>query len=184
MHAIATPLPDVYILEPRVFADSRGYFFESFSQRDFAAAVGLPLEEARFVQDNHSRSAGGVLRGLHYQLRQPQGKLVRVLSGEIYDVAVDIRSRSPAFGKWFGVRLSAANRRQLWLPPGFAHGFLALGESADVLYKTTDYYAPEHEAAIRWDDPAIGIDWPLERQPLLSAKDGRAPGLSLAEVFP
>jgi len=183
MRAISTSLPGVYVIEPSVHGDGRGFFYESFNHREFARAVGLPDDDIRFVQDNHSRSACHVLRGLHYQLRQPQGKLVRVVSGEIFDVAVDIRRSSPAFGRWFGTRLSAQNKRQLWLPAGFAHGFLVLSESAEVLYKTTDYYAPGHEGAIRWDDPELAIDWPLEGVPLLSAKDMQAPLLPACEVF-
>ncbi|GIZ51618.1 dTDP-4-dehydrorhamnose 3,5-epimerase [Noviherbaspirillum aridicola] len=183
MHVSATPLPDVYLIEPDVHEDERGYFYESFNQREFARAVGLPCDDAGFVQDNHTRSRRGVLRGLHYQVRQPQGKLVRAVSGEIFDVAVDIRSKSPTYGKWFGTRLSAANRRQLWLPPGFAHGFLVLSDAAEVLYKCTEYYAPAHEAGIRWDDPGIGIAWPLTGPPVLSAKDRNAPQLSVAEAF-
>jgi dTDP-4-dehydrorhamnose 3,5-epimerase len=183
MRATSTSLPDVYIIEPAVFGDSRGFFYESFNHRDFAEIVGMPATSVPFVQDNHSRSAHRVLRGLHYQLRQPQGKLVRVVSGEVFDVAVDIRRASPSFGRWFGTRLSASNKRQLWVPPGFAHGFLVLSAAAEVLYKTTDYYAPEFEAGIRWDDPEIGIDWPPCGTPLLSAKDQRAPMLSACEVF-
>jgi dTDP-4-dehydrorhamnose 3,5-epimerase len=173
MNVIATTLPDVLILEPKVFGDERGFFFESFNERDFAASVG----DVRFVQDNHSKSRAGVLRGLHYQIRQPQGKLVRVIAGEIFDVAVDIRKSSPTFGRWAGVMLSAANRRQMWIPPGFAHGFVVVGESAEVLYKTTDYWAAEHERCIRWDDPALGIDWP-QRTARLSARDAQLPPLA------
>lgn len=183
MSLIVTPtaLPDILILEPRRFGDARGFFVESFNARRFAEATGV---HAEFVQDNHSRSAQGVLRGLHYQIRQPQGKLVRVVRGRVFDVAVDLRRSSPAFGRWAGVELSEDNHRQLWIPPGFAHGFLVLSESADFLYKTTDYYAPEHERCVRWDDPSIGIDWPIRGQaPLLSAKDGAAPALSAAEHF-
>lgn len=180
MRAIATSLPEVYIIEPSVHGDERGYFYESFNLRDFAQAVGL--HGIRFVQDNHSRSAASVLRGLHYQVRQPQGKLVRVTGGEVFDVAVDIRRGSPAFGRWFGTRLSAENRRQLWIPAGFAHGFLVLSEFAEVQYKATDYYAPGDEASIRWDDATLGIDWPLRGSPVLSAKDRRAPDLARAEV--
>ena len=162
-------IPDVLLMEPRVFGDERGFFLESFNQRAFNEATGLDLH---FVQDNHSRSARNVLRGLHYQVVQPQGKLVRVVSGEVFDVAVDIRPDSPTYGLWAGEILSAANKRQLWVPPGLAHGFLVLSESADFLYKTTDYYAPEHERCIAWNDPALGIDWPLAgNRPLLSAKD-------------
>lgn len=162
-------VPDVLLLEPRVFGDDRGFFFESFNQRAFNQATGLDLH---FVQDNHSRSARNVLRGLHYQVVQPQGKLVRVTSGEVFDVAVDIRRNSPTFGKWAGALLSASNKRQLWVPPGLAHGFLVLSESADFLYKTTDYYAPEHERCIAWDDATLAIEWPLQgAAPLLSGKD-------------
>ena len=162
-------VPDVLLLEPRVFGDDRGFFFESFNQRAFNQATGLDLH---FVQDNHSRSARNVLRGLHYQVVQPQGKLVRVTSGEVFDVAVDIRRNSPTFGKWAGALLSASNKRQLWVPPGLAHGFLVLSESADFLYKTTDYYAPEHERCIAWDDATLALEWPLQgAAPLLSGKD-------------
>lgn len=183
MSLIVTPtaLTDVLVLEPRVFGDARGFFLESFNARRFAEATGV---RAEFVQDNQSRSARGVLRGLHYQIRQPQGKLVRVVRGRVFDVAVDLRRSSPAFGRWAGVELSEDNHRQLWIPPGFAHGFLVLSESADFLYKATDYYAPEHERAIRWDDPSVGIDWPIaEQAPLLSAKDRAAPSLAAAEHF-
>ncbi|MEZ5605713.1 MAG: dTDP-4-dehydrorhamnose 3,5-epimerase [Burkholderiaceae bacterium] len=181
MQALPTALEGVLILEPAVFGDARGFFMESYNRRRFAAATGLDVD---FVQDNHSRSTRGVLRGLHYQLRQPQGKLVRVTQGAVFDVAVDIRPGSPSFGRWVGVELTADNHRQLWVPPGLAHGFVVLSDSADFLYKTTDYYAPEHERCIAWDDPAIGIDWPLAAHgidaPLLSAKD-RA-GLPLAQA--
>lgn len=169
------------MVQPRVFGDARGFFFESFNARAFTQATGI---DATFVQDNHSRSARGVLRGLHYQIRQPQGKLVRVVNGRVFDVAVDLRRSSPRFGQWTGVELSEDDHRQLWIPPGFAHGFVVLSESADFLYKTTDYYAPEHERCLRWDDPSISIDWPLGGlTPLLSAKDGQAPGLNDAECF-
>ncbi|TXI30895.1 MAG: dTDP-4-dehydrorhamnose 3,5-epimerase [Ottowia sp.] len=182
MKVIDTALPSVLILEPRVFGDARGFFMESYNRRVFAEVTGQDVE---FVQDNHSRSAKGVLRGLHYQLRQPQGKLVRVVRGAVFDVAVDIRRESPRFGGWVGVELSADNQRQLWVPPGFAHGFLVLSESAEFLYKTTDYYAPEHERSILWSDGDIGIDWPLAahglEQPLLSAKDAQAVGLMQAQ---
>ena len=162
-------IPDVLLLEPRILGDDRGFFFESFNQRAFNQATGLDLH---FVQDNHSRSARNVLRGLHYQIVQPQGKLMRVTSGEVFDVAVDIRRNSPTFGKWAGELLTAANKRQLWVPPGMAHGFLVLSESADFLYKTTDYYAPEHERCIAWNDATLAIDWPLQGAvPLLSGKD-------------
>jgi len=181
MKVIASELPDVLILEPRVFGDERGFFYESFNARAFSEATGLNRE---FVQDNHSRSQRGVLRGLHYQLQQAQGKLVRVTAGEVYDVAVDIRRSSPTFGQWTGVHLSAENKRQLWLPEGFAHGFLVLSEYAEFLYKTTDYYAPAHERCIRWDDPSLAIDWPLDSAPQLSAKDQAGLSLADAEVFP
>lgn len=176
MKATPTAIPDVLILEPQVFGDSRGFFYESYNEHKFQQATGVA---PRFVQDNHSRSTRGVLRGLHYQLQQPQGKLVRVVAGEVFDVAVDIRQGSPTFGQWVGVHLSAENKRQLWLPAGLAHGFLVLSESAEFLYKTTDYYAPAHERCILWNDPQIGIAWPLHGEPLLSAKD--AAGKRLAE---
>jgi len=178
----ATPLaiPDVVLLEPKVFGDARGFFFESFNAEQFAAATGLrPI----FVQDNHSMSTRGVLRGLHYQLPpKAQGKLVRVTRGEVFDVAVDIRSGSPTFGKWVGSRLSAENKAQLWIPAGFAHGFLVLSESAEFLYKTTEYYAPEYERCIAWNDPAIGIEWPLSDAPQLSIKDQAGVYLSQAQL--
>ena len=178
----ATALPEVLILQPKVFGDARGFFFESFNQRDFEQATGV---RTAFVQDNHSRSARGVLRGLHYQIQQAQGKLVRVAQGEVFDVAVDLRRDSPRFGQWAGVHLSAENQRQLWVPPGFAHGFLVLSESADFLYKTTDYWAPAHERSLRWNDPTVGIAWPWPRNtaPTLAAKDAVAPLLADAEVF-
>ncbi len=175
-----TAIPDVLVLEPKVFGDARGFFFESFNARDFAQATGL---EVAFVQDNHSKSAKGVLRGLHYQIEHAQGKLVRVVQGEVFDVAVDLRQSSPTFGQWVGERLSADNKKQLWVPPGFAHGFVVLSESAEFLYKTTDYWYPEHERSLLWNDPAIGIDWPLEGQPLLAAKDASAALLAQAPVF-
>jgi len=175
MNVTPTEIPDVLLLEPKVFGDSRGFFFESFNQRVFDAAVGSPV---RFVQDNHSRSGRGVLRGLHYQIEQPQGKLVRVVAGAVFDVAVDIRADSATFGRWVGVELSADNQRQLWIPPGLAHGFLVLSEAAEFLYKTTDYYAPPHERCIVWNDPHVAIGWPLSGQPQLSAKD--AAGQSFA----
>ena len=181
MKVIASELPEVLILEPRVFGDDRGFFYESFNARTFSEATGLNRE---FVQDNHSRSQRGVLRGLHYQLQQPQGKLVRAVVGEVFDVSVDLRRSSPSFGRWVGVHLSAENKRQLWLPEGFAHGFLVLSEYAEVLYKTTDYYAPAHERCIRWDDPSLAIDWPLESAPQLSAKDQAGLSLADAQVFP
>lgn len=181
MKVIATALPEVLILEPQVFGDERGFFYESFNARRFAEATGVSRD---FVQDNHSRSARGVLRGLHYQLQQAQGKLVRVSAGEVYDVAVDVRRSSPNFGKWVGVHLSAENKRQLWVPEGFAHGFLVLSEYAEFLYKTTDYYAPAHERCIRWDDASLAIDWPLhELTPQLSAKDQQGLSLQDAETF-
>jgi len=178
MQIIATPIPDVLVLEPRVFGDERGFFFESWNQREFAR-LGLP---AQFVQDNHSKSARGILRGLHYQTQQVQGKLVRVVAGEVFDVAVDMRRGSPTLGRWAGALLSAENRRMMWIPPGFAHGFYVTADSAEFIYKCTDFYAPEHEVSLRWDDPAIGIDWPLidGKPPVLSAKD--AAGLGFAEA--
>jgi dTDP-4-dehydrorhamnose 3,5-epimerase len=180
MKVTATALPDVRLIEPRVFGDERGFFFESWNARAFAAA-GLP---ATFVQDNHSRSARGVLRGLHYQLEHAQGKLVRVTAGEVYDVVVDLRRNSPTFGRSFGLILSAANWRMLWVPPGFAHGFLALSEYAEFLYKTTDYWYPEHERTLLWNDPALGIDWPLSGAPILTAKDAAGTPLAAADVYP
>ena len=175
-----TAIPDVLMLQPKVFGDTRGFFFESFNEQDFAQATGLNVT---FVQDNHSRSAKGVLRGLHYQLQQPQGKLVRVVRGAVFDVAVDIRRSSPTFGQWVGCELSEDNHRQLWIPPGFAHGFVVLSDSADFLYKTTDYYAPAHERCIAWNDPDIGIDWPTGLEPQLSAKDMAGVPFQSAEVF-
>jgi dTDP-4-dehydrorhamnose 3,5-epimerase len=168
MKVTPTAIADVLIIEPQVFGDSRGFFFESFNQRAFNTATG---GDYNFVQDNHSRSAKGVLRGLHYQVDQPQGKLVRVARGAVFDVAVDIRPDSPTFGQWAGLELSEANNLQLWIPPGLAHGFLVLSESADFLYKTTDYYAPKQERCIAWDDPTLAIQWPLDGAPTLSAKD-------------
>jgi dTDP-4-dehydrorhamnose 3,5-epimerase len=168
MNVVRTEIADVLILEPKVFADDRGFFFESFNQRVFEAAAGRPVT---FVQDNHSKSKKNVLRGLHYQVEQPQGKLVRAVSGAIWDVAVDIRPKSPTFGRWVGVELTADNKRQLWIPPGLAHGFLVVSETAEVLYKATDYYAPAHERTILWNDPALGIAWPLADQPQVSGKD-------------
>lgn len=182
MNIISTALPGVLILEPTVFGDERGFFFESFNEKRFMEGIGAS-EPVRFVQDNHSKSARNVLRGLHYQIHQPQGKLMRVIAGEVFDVAVDIRRFSPTFGKWTGVVLSAENKRQLWIPPGFAHGFLTLGESAEVLYKTTEYYAPEYERCIAWDDASIGIDWPMSGAPILSQKDRLGKTLAEAEVF-
>ncbi|WFU05960.1 dTDP-4-dehydrorhamnose 3,5-epimerase (plasmid) [Rhizobium sp. CB3171] len=181
MKAIDTAIPDVKIIEPAVFADDRGFFFESFSQVKFEAAIG---RSATFVQDNHSRSGKGVLRGLHYQLPpRAQAKLVRVVIGEVYDVAVDIRRSSPTFGQWVGVLLSEENKRQLWIPEGFAHGFLTLSDRVEFLYKTTDYYAPESDRGIRWDDPQIGIDWKSGDTLTLSPKDQRQPLLADAELF-
>lgn len=180
MKVIQTKLPEVCIIEPQVFGDSRGFFYESFNARKFAELTGV---QAEFVQDNHSKSGKNILRGLHYQIRQAQGKLVRVVSGEVFDVAVDIRKSSPNFGQWVGVNLSAENSRQLWVPPGFAHGFVVLSEQAEFLYKTTDYWAPEHERCLAWNDPEIGIDWPISEAPLLSAKDQIGKSLSEAEVF-
>ena len=175
-----TAIPDLLILEPKVFGDTRGFFFESFNAKNFAQATGLNVN---FVQDNHSRSSKGVLRGLHYQVQQTQGKLVHVTQGVVFDVAVDIRKSSPTFGKWVGCELSDSNHRQLWIPPGFAHGFMVLSESADFLYKTTDYYAPAHERCIAWNDPSIGINWPEGITPLLSAKDQQGIALAEAEIF-
>jgi len=180
MQAIQTEIPDVFIIEPKVFGDERGFFFESFNARRFAELTGANPE---FVQDNHSRSVKGVLRGLHYQIRQPQGKLVRVVAGEVWDVAVDLRRSSPTFGKWVGVTLSAENKRQLWIPEGFAHGFVVVSESAEFLYKTTDYWAPEHERSIIWNDPTLNLPWPLEGEPSLSAKDRLGVPLEQAETF-
>lgn len=182
MNAISTAIADLLILEPKVFGDDRGFFFESFNERRFLDAIQAS-EPIHFVQDNHSKSARNVLRGLHYQIRQPQGKLVRVVAGEVFDVVVDLRRSSPAFGKWVGVTLSADNKRQLWVPPGFAHGFVVTSESAEFLYKTTDYWAPEHERCIAWNDPAIGIDWPIDTAPSLSEKDRNGKLLADAEVF-
>ena len=175
-----TAIPDVLILEPKVFGDARGFFFESFNARDFAQATGLNVD---FVQDNHSRSSQGVLRGLHYQLQQAQGKLVRVVRGVVFDVAVDIRKSSPTFGQWVGCELSEDNHRQFWVPPGFAHGFVVTSESAEFLYKTTDYWYPEHERSLLWNDPAIGINWPIDTEPLLAAKDAAGKCLQDAQVF-
>ena len=180
MQVVKTAISDVLILEPKVFGDDRGFFFESFNQQTFQKLTGV---KADFVQDNHSKSAANVLRGLHYQIEQPQGKLVRVTSGEVFDVTVDIRRQSVTFGKWVGVLLSAENKRQLWVPTGFAHGFVVLKDNTELLYKTTDYYAPQHERCIRWDDPAIGIEWPIAQAPILSGKDQQGVALSEAEVF-
>ncbi|MEN2475139.1 dTDP-4-dehydrorhamnose 3,5-epimerase [Burkholderia sp. GS2Y] len=176
----ATALPEVKIIEPKVFGDARGYFYESFNAREFAEHVAAGVE---FVQDNHSRSAKGVLRGLHYQIQHVQGKLVRVTHGEVFDVAVDIRRSSRTFGKWVGVHLSAENKRQMWVPPGFAHGFAVLSETAEFLYKTTDYWFPEHERCLLWNDVQIGVAWPLDGEPVLASKDANGKRLSDAEVF-
>ena len=181
MKLLPTTIPDVLLLEPRVFGDDRGFFFESFNAKTFAKLSGL---EVVFVQDNHSRSAKNVLRGLHYQIRQPQGKLVRVVAGEVFDVAVDIRRASPTFGQWFGALLSAENKRQMWVPEGFAHGFLVLSDNAEFLYKTTDTWAAEHERCIAWNDPDLGIAWPLDgATPLLSDKDRLGAAFASAEYF-
>lgn len=176
----ATALPEVKIIEPKIFGDARGFFLESFNKREFEAQVQPGVE---FVQDNHSRSAKGVLRGLHYQIRHAQGKLVRVIEGEVFDVAVDVRKSSPNFGKWAGVRLSADNHRQLWIPPGFMHGFVVLSEAAQFLYKTTDFWYPEHERSVRWDDPQLGIEWPIDFAPILAAKDAAAGSFATAEYY-
>lgn len=180
MNIIPTDIPDVVIIEPRVFADSRGFFFESYNDRAFQEKIGQTIH---FVQDNHSQSVKNVLRGLHYQVQQTQGKLIRVIVGEIFDVAVDIRKSSPTFGQWVGYHLSAENKRQLWVPPGLAHGFLVTSEVAEVLYKTTDYYAPAHERSLLWNDPKLAIAWPLTGNPILSSKDLAGQTLQLAEVF-
>ncbi|AEJ03372.1 dTDP-4-dehydrorhamnose 3,5-epimerase [Stutzerimonas stutzeri] len=181
MKVVETSIPDVLIIEPKVFGDERGFFYESFNAAAFEAATGL---KRQFVQDNHSKSQRGVLRGLHYQIQQPQGKLVRVVAGEVFDVAVDLRKSSPSFGRWFGTHLSAQNQRQLWIPEGFAHGFVVLSGSAEFLYKTTDYYAPEHERSLLWNDPELGIQWPFDEAPQLSAKDQAGKLLRDAELFP
>ena len=178
MKATPTRIPDVLLIEPKVFGDDRGFFFESFNRRAFHEATGLNVD---FVQDNHSKSARNVLRGLHYQLAQPQGKLVRVTQGEVFDVAVDIRKGSPTYGQWVGEILSAENKKQLWIPAGLAHGFVVLSETAEFLYKTTDYYAPLHERCIAWNDPDLAIAWPIEGQPLLSAKDAAGAAFREAE---
>jgi dTDP-4-dehydrorhamnose 3,5-epimerase len=180
MKVIPTAIPDVLLLEPKVFGDDRGFFFESFNAKTFRNATGLDVE---FVQDNHSKSVRGVLRGLHYQIRQAQGKLVRVVHGEVFDVAVDLRKSAETFGIWVGEYLSADNKRQMWIPPGFAHGFIVLSETAEFLYKTTDYYAPECERCLAWNDPAVGVKWPFDGIPLLSAKDMQGGGLSQVEIF-
>lgn len=182
MNVISTSISEVLVIEPKVFGDSRGFFFESFNQKNFSQATGL---DVKFVQDNHSRSVKGVLRGLHYQIRQPQGKLVRVVRGQVFDVAVDIRRSSPTFGQWVGVELTEDNYRQLWVPAGFAHGFYVLSDTADFLYKTTDYYFPDLERSLLWNDPAIAVSWPIEADvsPIISAKDKIAPKLADAELF-
>lgn len=180
MNIISTSIPEVLIIEPKVFGDERGFFFESYNEKQWREGTGL---KTRFVQDNHSRSAKGVLRGLHYQIRQPQGKLVRCVVGEVFDVAVDLRKNSPTFGKWTGAVLSAENKRQMWVPEGFAHGFLVLSDAAEFLYKTTDYYAPEYERSILWNDPDLGIKWPFQGDPVLSRKDAEAPTFKDADCF-
>ena len=180
MKATRLTIPDVVLIEPKVFGDARGFFFESFNQKAFNEATGTHFQ---FVQDNHSRSGRGVLRGLHYQVEQPQGKLVRVARGRVWDVAVDIRQGSPTFGQWVGTELSEDNQHQLWVPPGFAHGFVVLSDSADFLYKTTDYYAPQHERCIAWNDPRLAIAWPYAGEPQLSAKDAQGLPLAQAELF-
>jgi dTDP-4-dehydrorhamnose 3,5-epimerase len=180
MKVIPTKIPDVLILEPTVFGDDRGFFFESFNAKTFTEITGVQVD---FVQDNHSRSAKNVLRGMHYQIQQPQGKLVRVVVGSVFDVAVDLRKNSPTFAEWVGCILSAENKRQFWVPPGFAHGFLVLSEVAEFLYKTTDYYAPEYERSLLWNDFDVGIDWPLSDPPILSRKDQNASTLKETEVF-
>ena len=181
MNIIPTAIPEVLIIEPKVFADSRGFFFEAFNAREFSQQTGVNVE---FVQDNHSRSIKGVLRGLHYQVENTQGKLVRVVQGEIRDIAVDVRKSSPTFGQWVAVQLSADNHRQLWIPPGFAHGFAVMSESAEFLYKTTDYYNPGADRCIRWDDPTLAIDWGLQQPPVLSDKDKLGLPLAEAELLP
>lgn len=181
MNIITTKIPEVLTIEPKVFADSRGFFYESFNQKSFSQETGIT---SQFVQDNHSRSAQNVLRGLHYQIQQPQGKLVRVVAGSVLDVAVDIRKSSPSFGQWVSCLLSAQNKRQFWVPPGFAHGFLVVSDVAEVLYKTTDYYAPQHERCILWDDQDLNIAWNLEAEPIISAKDQAGVPFKSAEVFP
>jgi len=173
-------IPDVFLIEPKVFADDRGFFFESFNQKQFETAIGRKIN---FVQDNHSHSVKNVLRGLHYQIQQPQGKLVRVVQGEVFDVAVDIRTSSPTFGQWVGEIISAENKKQIWMPEGFAHGFLVLSESADFLYKTTDYWAPQFERTIHWNDATLAIDWPISKPPVLSFKDQAGMPFEKAELF-
>jgi dTDP-4-dehydrorhamnose 3,5-epimerase len=181
MKIVPTAIPDVLVIEPAVFGDSRGFFFESFNAREFRRLTGI---EPPIMQDNHSRSAGNVLRGLHYQINQPQGKLIRAVMGEVFDVAVDVRRSSPTFGKWVANVLSAENKKQMWIPVGFAHGFLVLSDYAEVLYKTTDYYAPQHERCIRWNDPQLAIEWPLDGEPRLSGKDAQGLPFEAAEHFP
>ena len=178
--ATPTAIPDVLVLEPKVFGDARGFFFESFNARDFADVTGLKVD---FVQDNHSKSSKGVLRGLHYQIQHPQGKLVRVVQGTVFDVAVDLRKSSPTFGQWVGEILSADNHKQFWVPPGFAHGFVVLSESAEFLYKTTDYWYPEHERSLLWNDATVGIEWPIDFEPQLAAKDAAGKRLETADTF-
>jgi len=180
MKATRLAIPDVILFEPKVFGDDRGFFFESFNHAQFEEAIGRKVS---FAQDNHSKSAKNVLRGLHYQIQQPQGKLVRVVAGEVFDVAVDIRKNSPTFGKWVGETLTAENKKQVWVPEGFAHGFMVLSDSAEFLYKTTDYYAPQHERCIVWNDTSLKVQWPLQGAPILSAKDAQGTPLALAEVF-
>jgi dTDP-4-dehydrorhamnose 3,5-epimerase len=181
MQLILTSLKDAFIIEPKVFGDNRGFFYESFNAKAFADATGLNLN---FVQDNHSKSSKGVLRGLHYQIQQSQGKLVRVVQGEVFDVAVDLRQASPTFGQWTGVHLSGENKRQFWVPAGFAHGFVVLSETAEFLYKTTDYYAPQHEQCIAWNDPTLNVDWQIDFEPSLSAKDAKGMAWADAPKFP
>lgn len=180
MKATRLAIPDVILFEPKVFGDDRGFFFESFNHAQFEEAIG---RKVTFVQDNHSKSAKNVLRGLHYQIQQPQGKLVRVVVGEVFDVAVDIRKSSPTFGKWVGETLTAENKKQMWVPEGFAHGFMVLSDSAEFLYKTTDYYAPQYERCIAWNDASLKVQWPLQDEPLLSAKDAQGTTFALAEIF-
>lgn len=181
MNILPTEIADVLIIEPKLFSDARGFFYESYNQKAFSEKAKI---SADFVQDNHSRSSQNVLRGLHYQVQQPQGKLVRAIAGAIFDVAVDIRKSSPTFGQWVGCLLSAENKRQLWIPSGFAHGFLVISEAAEVLYKTTNYYAPQHERCLLWNDPDLAIDWPLTDSPVLSVKDQAGQPFNIAEVFP
>lgn len=181
MEVIQLAVPDVYLIQPRVFGDERGFFFESYNQQQFNSAINRPVT---FVQANHSRSVRHVLRGLHYQIKQPQGKLVRIVSGEVFDVAVDLRKHSATFGQWVGEILSAENKKQLWIPEGFAHGFLVLSESADFLYQTTDYWAPAFERCILWNDPVLNIQWPIDQSPVLSSKDAQGTSFKLAETYP